>query len=169
MHQIKNLWKFGLNWSSKLQEKFFMKKLVCFQSDSNIIVRNYLFLKNFVTSEGAISHNVVYYSQLSVAHYKVIFCANFSNYRTCPVPLKVEVDWWLVSYSWTNPRKKYLFLSTVAEGHELKTTLYIILCGCMSQGHRQLVLTRALVQSLGCVGLSAVSVECFREFGNEGL
>ena len=28
---------------------------------SNVLVRNYLFLKNYVTSESAVSHNVLYY------------------------------------------------------------------------------------------------------------
>ena len=40
---------------------------------------NYLFLKNYVTSEGAVSHNVLYklYQQLSiVASYQVSFYAN---------------------------------------------------------------------------------------------
>ena len=30
------------------------------KSNSNILVRNYFFLKNYVTSEGAVSHNVLY-------------------------------------------------------------------------------------------------------------
>ena len=41
-----------------------------------IWVRNYLFLKNYVTSEGAVSHNVLYYQQLSIARYQVSFYAN---------------------------------------------------------------------------------------------
>ena len=32
-----------------------------------------LFLKNYVTSEGVVSHNVLYYKQLSNASYKVSF------------------------------------------------------------------------------------------------
>ncbi len=36
-----------------------------------ILVRSYLFLKNYVTSEGVVSHNVLYYQQLSVAGYQV--------------------------------------------------------------------------------------------------
>ena len=50
---------------------------------SNILVRNYynltstkriyFFLKNYVTPEGAVSHNVVYYQQLSIARYQVSF------------------------------------------------------------------------------------------------
>ena len=31
---------------------------------SNILVRNYLFLKNYVISEGAVFHNVLYYQQI---------------------------------------------------------------------------------------------------------
>ena len=42
----------------------------------NIWVRNYLFLKNYVTSEGAVSHNVLYYQQLSIPCYQVSFYAN---------------------------------------------------------------------------------------------
>ena len=30
-----------------------------------ILVRNYLFLKNYITSEGVVSHNVLYYQELS--------------------------------------------------------------------------------------------------------
>ena len=37
------------------------------KSNSNIVVENYLFLENYVTSEGAVSHNVLYYQQLSIA------------------------------------------------------------------------------------------------------
>ena len=39
-------------------------------------VTNYLFLKNFVTSEGAVSHNVLYFQQLSIARYQVSFYTN---------------------------------------------------------------------------------------------
>ena len=31
------------------------------KSNSNILVENYFFLENYVTSEGAVSHNVSYY------------------------------------------------------------------------------------------------------------
>ena len=43
----------------------------------------YLFLINNVTSEGAVSHNVLYYQQLSIARYQVIFYVNnhLSNYQ----------------------------------------------------------------------------------------
>ena len=36
------------------------------------LVRNYLFLKNYVTSEGAVSHTVLYYQQLSITRYQLI-------------------------------------------------------------------------------------------------
>ena len=36
-----------------------------------IRVKNYLFLKDDVTSEGAVSHNVLFYQQLSIARYQV--------------------------------------------------------------------------------------------------
>ena len=35
----------------------------------NIWLRNYLLLKNYVTSDGAVSLNVLHYQQLSIAHY----------------------------------------------------------------------------------------------------
>ena len=48
--------------------------------NSNILFRNYFFLKNYITSEGAVSHNVLYYQQLSIAQYQVSFYAN--NYQS---------------------------------------------------------------------------------------
>ena len=47
-----------------------------FYQISNILVRNYFFLKNYFTSEGAVTHNVLYYQQLSIARYQVRFYAN---------------------------------------------------------------------------------------------
>ena len=54
-----------------------------FEFDSNIIVRNYFFLKNYVTLEGAVSHNVLYYQQLSIDRYQVVFMLTIilSNYQ----------------------------------------------------------------------------------------
>ena len=40
-----------------------------------ILVRNYLFLKIYASSEGVVSHNVLYYQQLSIARYQVSFYA----------------------------------------------------------------------------------------------
>ena len=37
------------------------------------MVKNYLFLKIYATSEGAVSHKVLYYQQLSNALYQVSF------------------------------------------------------------------------------------------------
>ena len=53
------------------------------KSNSNILVENYFFLENYVVSEGAVSHNVLYYQQLSIACYQVSFYANdyMSNYQ----------------------------------------------------------------------------------------
>ena len=39
-------------------------------------VEMYFFLENYVTSEGAVYHNVFYYQQLSIACYQVSFYAN---------------------------------------------------------------------------------------------
>ena len=39
-------------------------------------MENYSFLENYVTSEGAVSYNVCYYLQLSIACYQVSFYAN---------------------------------------------------------------------------------------------
>ena len=36
---------------------------------------NYFFLENYFTSEGAVSHNVLYYQQLSITRYQVRFYA----------------------------------------------------------------------------------------------
>ena len=42
------------------------------KSNSNILVENYFFLKNYITSEGVVSHN----QQLSIACYQVSIYAN---------------------------------------------------------------------------------------------
>ena len=39
-------------------------------------VENYFFLENYVTSEGAISHNVLYYKPLPITRYQVRFYAD---------------------------------------------------------------------------------------------
>ena len=39
-------------------------------------VENNFFLENYITSEGANSHNVLYYQQLSIAYYQVSCYAN---------------------------------------------------------------------------------------------
>ena len=37
------------------------------KSSSNILVEYYFFLGNYVTSEGSVSHNVLYYQQLPIS------------------------------------------------------------------------------------------------------
>ena len=39
-------------------------------------MENYFFLENYVTSEGAVSHNVLYYQPLPITRYQVRFYAN---------------------------------------------------------------------------------------------
>ena len=96
MHKITNLWQLiEPDWSSKLRDIIIEDKkkhpcrTSCVLSDawfwdliwglelsSNASVRNYFFLPNYFTSEGAVSHNVLYYQQLSIAHYQVSFYSN---------------------------------------------------------------------------------------------
>ena len=56
------------------------KTEVCFI----IGVRNYLFVKNYVTSEGAVSHNVLYLQQLSIDHSQRRFYAN-NYFESIPI------------------------------------------------------------------------------------
>ena len=44
--------------------------------NSNNSVENDFFLENYVTSEGAVSHNILYYQQLFIAWYQLSFYAN---------------------------------------------------------------------------------------------
>jgi hypothetical protein len=39
-------------------------------------MENYLFLKNYFTSEGAVSHNVLYHQHLPITRHQVRFYAN---------------------------------------------------------------------------------------------
>ena len=72
--------KFGLVWSLKLRENSGRKNTSCVLSDAlnlrpqvrsqnqfKYFSENNFFLKNYITSEGAVSHHVLYYQQLSVA------------------------------------------------------------------------------------------------------
>ena len=56
----------------------------------DIWVRNYLFLKNYYTSEGTASHTVLYCQQLSITRYQVSFYTILSNNQQCPVPFKTH-------------------------------------------------------------------------------
>ena len=84
MHKITNLWKFELDWLSKLRENNGRKnalvaQVVCFQmvdfetsksnseaskSSSNILVEKYFFLENGYTSEGAVSISTAFHCLL---------------------------------------------------------------------------------------------------------
>ena len=54
------------------------------KSNSNILVVNYSFLENYVSSEGVVSHNVLHYQQLSTACYQVSFYAN-NYFESLPI------------------------------------------------------------------------------------
>ena len=84
MLKITNLWKFDLNWSSKWQDNNGRKNTnvtqSCVLSDAWFrdlkFVESYFFLENYVTSEEAVSHNVLYYQQLPITRYQVRFYTN---------------------------------------------------------------------------------------------
>ena len=93
MHKITNLWKFELNWLSKLRDKNKIKNTLVTRSCVRFKVdfetsnsksevsksnswKNYFFLKNYVTSEGAVSHNVLYHQPLPITRHQVRFYAN---------------------------------------------------------------------------------------------
>ena len=90
MHKITNLWRFGLSWSSKLQENNHRKthllynNLCAFRCRKkasglkyfNIWVRNYLFVKELRYFTGSRFPQCFNYQQLCIAHYQVSFYAN---------------------------------------------------------------------------------------------
>ena len=55
-------------------------------------IENDFFFGNYVTSEGAVSHNVLYYQTLPNTRCQVRFYANnyFECYQQCPLPLQQE-------------------------------------------------------------------------------
>ena len=139
MHKITNLWKFELNWSSKLRDKNERKKthLVtqsCVLSDAWFRVSNSksevskskswkitLFSK---TSEGAFFHNVLYYQPLPTTRYQVRFYANnyFEQLPTVSTAFKLNV---LQLQNWNDcppPKKKKLYGSECPEGIFISNT-----------------------------------------------
>ena len=89
-HKITNIWKFELNRSSKLRDNDERKTTLvtrsCVLSDAwfrdirfsfwgleTKIVENYFFFKNYVSSEGAYSDNVLYFQPLPITRYQVSF------------------------------------------------------------------------------------------------
>ena len=102
-HKITSPWKFGLNRSSKLRRKWWEKNTlvgrICVLLDRKKRLQVFYYfseklplLKNYITSEGAISHSVLYYQQLSplLVTKSVLKLILFvlSNYQTCTFPLK---------------------------------------------------------------------------------
>ena len=57
-----------------------------------------LFLENYVTSEVAISQNVLYYQPIPIICYQVRFLLIIilSNYQLCPLPLSLDSRKWIV-------------------------------------------------------------------------
>ena len=53
-----------------MKEKNTLVGRICVFSDFIILMRKYIFLKIYATSEGAVSHNVLYYQQLSNAFFE---------------------------------------------------------------------------------------------------
>ena len=78
LHNVTNLWKFGLNWSSicyvqenNERKNTFVAQYVRFQIHNNWLHLEVLYFlsgkfPNQVTLEGVVSHNVFYYRQLLV-------------------------------------------------------------------------------------------------------
>ena len=82
--------------------KSLVAQFVCFQMHNkrlqlksfNILVRNYLFFKNYITSEGAVSQHVLYYQQLSTARIpsKFMLTTILSNYEVSSALKKKAFD-----------------------------------------------------------------------------
>ena len=75
-------WLFFYEWDLHLSQKKLLWRLQCriYEYDMNvpkgldiISIRNYFFLKNYPTSNGAVCHKVVYYQVVSIARYQVSF------------------------------------------------------------------------------------------------
>ena len=113
-----SLWKFWFNRSSHLREnkKKHPCRTICVLSvawvrdlswgiefNSNIFMRHYFFHKNYVISEWTVSHNVLYYQQLSIARYLVIVMLTIIlSYQKCPVPLRLTFHlWWPLEFDVT--------------------------------------------------------------------
>ena len=101
MHNVANLWKFELNRSSKLPENYGKKTTNVTRnyvlSDARLwnlkfliwgleikFMENYFFLENYVTSEGAVYHNVLYHQQLPITYYQgfmlIIISSNYQKW-----------------------------------------------------------------------------------------
>ena len=83
MHKITNLWQFELNRTTKSQENNGRKNGVVAQSVlSGLEIKFKYFIQKLLrsrklnTSEGAISHKILYYQQLSINRWQVSIYAN---------------------------------------------------------------------------------------------
>ena len=111
MHKITNLWTFELNIGRRSCEIIQHPcRTSCVLSDawtqdlswglevnSNILVTIDFFLKNYGTSEGAVSHNSLYYQQLSIARCQVSFLAN-NYFEQCHCNIKQTLMHW--KFTW---------------------------------------------------------------------
>ena len=77
-----------------LKSRPYLRSRIQFNSD--ILVRNCFFLKNYFTSEGAVSHNVLYSQQLSIACYQVCFYAIetiiLGNFKNSAIRRVIKLD-----------------------------------------------------------------------------
>ena len=62
--------------SCVLSDAWFQDLKIYFWGLEIKVMENYLFLENYVTSEGAVSHNILNYQQLPIIRYQVSFYAN---------------------------------------------------------------------------------------------
>ena len=118
--EITHVCKFELNRSSKLRDnnerKITLVTRSCVLSDASFrdlkiqfkLVENYFFLENYVTSEGAVSHNVLYHQPLPITCHQERFYANNyfeSLYQQCPLPLTMGVE--IILPPCCNPRVNF--------------------------------------------------------------
>ena len=123
MHKITILWKFELNWSSKLRDNNERKKHIvtrsCVLSDAWFrdlkfyiwgleikFVENYFFLENYISLERAVSHNVLYYQPLPITRYQVRFYAN-NYFESLPIVYTAFKETNGKKYGSRHPRNVY--------------------------------------------------------------
>ena len=83
MHQITNLWKFGLKWSSKLQENY-ERKQPCWETrvflfHYSLVTLMTICLKKFT--------DYVIYAYLLIHQVRIL---NFDNHQKCPITKSVQ-------------------------------------------------------------------------------
>ena len=106
-------------------------------------MRIYLFLQNSVTSEGVVSHNVLYYQWLSNACYQVSFFELIfvlSYYQMCTFPLnpkayKSAYKWCaqyrqIWKYKMSSDSQKHVHMSLMTLYKEMAQTPFCLKCYC---------------------------------------